>query len=251
MRTRPSKLFILAAPAAALVLCAPLAASGPANAATAEAKLRPSAYQFLLTFDNRESLRAGTRVVDASGHRHAAVVMVDDGGRVTAKPGVVRRGAQFPHRGRAILQIADRKSLDPRTRDFIFGASVRVGSGQGANGSNLVQKGYYNQRGGQYKLQLAAGGVPVCVVFGSGGRVKAVAKRGVANGHWHRVACARTSNRVTVWIDGKRAGTGDGATGRIANDAPVKIAGKKTKPANKQFRGRVDNVYMRIVRSGS
>jgi hypothetical protein len=241
----PSKLSVLAA-AAALALCAPLATSTAADAASTTAKLRPAAYQFLLTFDNRESLRTGTRVVDASGHKHGGLVMTH-GGRLTAKPGVIRRGAQFPHNGRAIVQIPSRKGLNPKHREFIFGASLRVGHRQAATGSNIVQKGFYNQTGGQYKLQLAAGGVPVCVIFGDAGRVKAVAHRGVANGHWHRVSCARTSTGVTVWIDGKRAGTVNGLTGGIANDAPVKVGGKKLSAGNKQFRGRVDNVYLRFL----
>lgn len=243
---RPSKLPALIAGSAALVLCVPIAASTTAEAAPTSAKLRPAAYQFLLTFDNRESLKSGTRVVDASGHRHGGRVLTH-GGAITAKPGVVRRGAQFPHRGRAIVQIPNRKGLNPKHRRFIFGAALRLGPKQATTGSNVVQKGYYNQAGGQYKLQLAAGGVPVCVVFGDAGRIKVTAQRRVADGRWHRVSCARTSTGVTVWVDGKRSGTVNGLTGGIANDAPVKVGGKKVSAGNKQFRGRLDNVYLRFL----
>jgi hypothetical protein len=227
----------------------PLAVSSPSDATSAPTvshKLRPASYQFLLTFDHGESLRAGTRVVDASGHRHAGVIVVDRG-KLAAKPGLVRRGAQFPHSGRAIVQIADRKSLDPKRRSFLYGAAVKVDRAQVTTGANLVQKGYYNQGGGQWKLQLAGGGVPVCVVNGGAGRLIAVARHGVANGRWHRVSCARTPNRVVVWIDGKRAGSASGLTGRIANNSPVKVGGKTAKPGNKQFHGRMDNVFMRLL----
>jgi hypothetical protein len=242
----PSKLSALIASAAALALCSSVAGSTAADGASTAAKLRPAAYQFLLTFDNRESLKTGTRVVDASGHRHRGMVLTH-GARLTAKPGVVRRGAQFPHRGRAIVQIANRKGLNPKHREFIFGASLRIGPAQAVRGSNIVQKGYYNQAGGQYKLQLAPGGVPVCVIFGDAGRIKVSATRHVADGSWHRVSCARTSTGVTVWVDGKRSGTVKGVTGGIANDAPVKIGGKKVTAGNKQFRGRLDNVYLRFL----
>jgi len=243
--------LVTAAAATALIGSTVSLADAATNAAAAKpspaaSKLRASDFQFLLTFDNRESLRPGTRVVDASGHRHGGVVMAH-AGRITAKPGATRRGAQFPHKGRAIMQISTSKGLNPKQKSFIFGASVRVGAKQAATGSNLVQKGFYNQKGGQYKLQLASGGVPVCVVFGKAGRVKASATRGIANSKWHRVSCSRTPTGVSVWIDGKRRGSAAGQTGGIANDAPVKVGGKKLSAGNKQFRGRVDNVYMRFV----
>jgi hypothetical protein len=247
---RPSKLLVSAASAAALVLCAPLVGTtAAADAASSPAKLRASAFQFLLTFDNKEPLRAGTRVVDASGHKHGGVIAVHRG-KITPTRGVVRRGAQFPHQGRAIIQIADRKGLDPGSRSFLFGGFIKVAASMATTGANLVQKGYYKQAGGQWKLQLLGGGVPACVINGDGGRVKAAAKRSVANGKWHKVTCSRTSTGVTVWIDGKRAGSARGATGRIASVAPVKIGGKKVKAPNKQFHGRIDSVFMRFVPAG-
>jgi concanavalin A-like lectin/glucanase superfamily protein len=250
MRTpRPSRLSALTASAAALLICAPLAAAPSADASATAGdghKLRATAYQFLLTFDNHETLKTGTLVVDASGHKHGGVILTH-GGKLTAKPGIRGRGSQFPHRGRAIIQIANRKSLNPRSRGFVFGAALRLGPTRAASRSNIVQKGYYNQAGGQWKLQLASGGVPVCVIYGDAGRIKAVARHGVGDGRWHRVSCARTSTGVTVWIDGKHAGRVDGLTGRIANDSPVRVGGKKVTAGNKQFRGRLDNVYMRLL----
>jgi hypothetical protein len=221
--------------------------SGVTSAPVDAAARRASSNQFLLTFDHRESLKAGTRVVDASGHRHAGTVLVDAGGRLRPRPGFVGRAAKYPGRGRAIIQITDRKGLDPGRRRFVFGAVVREKRPRAEFGANLVQKGYYNQAGGQWKLQLAAGGLPSCVVFGHLGRVKAVATHSVANGRWHRVTCTRTPSGIAVKVDGRTVASASGATGRIANDAPVKIGGKKTTAGNKQFRGRIDSVYLRLL----
>jgi hypothetical protein len=226
------------------VLAGTLASTSSADAAAA---VRPSAHQFLLTFDHRESLKAGTHVVDASGHKHRGTVLTESGGTLRPTTGLVRRAAQFPARGRAIVQIEDKKGLDPIRRSFVFGAAVRETQAQATFGANLVQKGFYNQAGGQWKLQLGAGGVPSCVVYGARGRVMAVAADGIANGRWHRVSCTRTPDAVTLRVDGEIVASSPGVTGRIASDAPVKIGAKKTSPGNKQFRGRMDSVFLRLL----
>ena len=117
-----------------------------------------------------------------------------------------------------------------------------------AHGQNLLQKGFYHQAGGQWKLQLDAGGFPRCVVFGSFGRVIVHTEARVANGRWHRVSCTRAGNRVTVRVDGRVKASEQGATGRIASDADVRIGGKKIKAGNKQFHGDLDSVGMRFIR---
>jgi hypothetical protein len=118
-------------------------------------------------------------------------------------------------------------------------------------GANLVQKGYYNQEGGQWKLQLTAGGVPSCIVFGRRGRVKAAATRSVANGRWHSVSCTRTASGIAIRVDGRVVASARGATGSIANSAPVRVGGKKTSAGNKQYRGRIDSVFLRLLTKGS
>jgi hypothetical protein len=243
---RAAVLSAVAVGSAAAVLAA-LGSSGVADAAAR----RPSSNQFLFTFDHHESLKPGTRVVDASGHRHAGTVLVEDGGTLRPRPGVTGRSAKYPRHGRAIIEIADRKGLDPHRHGFAFGGVVREKRAQAAFGANLVQKGYYNQDGGQWKLQLKSGGVPSCVVFGALGRLKADATHSVANGHWHLVTCTRTPSGLTIRVDGRVVASESGPTGLIANDAPVKVGGKKTAAGNKQFRGRIDNVFLRLLPKGS
>jgi hypothetical protein len=200
----------------------------------------------LLTFDMGESLRPNTRVRDASGHRHAGRVLVQDGARIASVNGWFRRGAAYrPARGQAIIEVPDSRGVDPHRRSFVFGAAVRTTHAQLRFGSNVVQKGYHNQLGGQYKLQLDSSGVPSCVVRGSAGRVMAVGPRSVANGSWHRVSCTRTRSAVALRIDGKVRASVRAATGRLANSAPVRIGGKRLGARNDQYRGRVDSVYLR------
>jgi hypothetical protein len=203
----------------------------------------------LLTFDDNKSLKRGTVVPDASGHGHRGVVLTAAGGAVRPIRGRFHRSAAFPARccGRAIIQVADSKRLDPRHRAFVFGATVRLGPVQARPDSNVVQKGFFRQAGGQYKLQVLAGGAPSCVLFGGKGRVILRGRRSIADRSWHRLTCQRTPTRVQLRVDGKVVAGAQQAVGFISNDAPVRIGGKKIKAGNDQYHGVVDNVFLRLL----
>jgi hypothetical protein len=211
----------------------------------------PGGTRVLFTFDNGETLRPGTVVRDASGHRHAGRVMVRRQASLRTGPGWFHRGAVYPGRcdgcGRAIIEVPDGRGLDPRRATFVFGAAVRVTARQARLGSNVVQKGYFNQAGGQYKLQLLAGGAPSCVVNGGLGRVIVRATKSVADRRWHRLGCTRTPHAVQLRVDGKLRASARGRTGWVGNDAPIRVGGKKVEPANKQYHGDVDSVFVRVV----
>ena len=233
---------------AVLVLATALAPAATATGAAVD-HAKPGT-RWLMTFDHHQSLGAGSSVRDASGHQHAGRVLVEAGGRLRSVNGHPNRAARFPARchncGRAIVEVPDRSTLDPQRADFVYGATVRVSHAQAKSGSNIVQKGYFNQAGGQWKLQLGAGGVPSCVVFGGLQRIKIVASHSIANGRWHTVSCARTHAGVTLRVDGHVRATSAGWTGFIGNDSPVRVGGKKVTAGNKQFHGSLDNVFLRV-----
>jgi hypothetical protein len=202
-----------------------------------------------LTFDRHDTLRAGSAVHNANG-RPVGKVLVAKHGRLTLRRGHPGRAAQFPCRrcGRAIIEMPSRRSFNPGVRTFAFGATVKIGRARARGHSNVVQKGYYKQVGGQYKLQVMSG-VPGCVVSGALGRVIATAQPGssVANGRWHRLVCTRTATGVVLRVDGKVRARAAGATGRLRNQAPVRVGGKNLTAAfNAQYHGRLDDVLLRV-----
>jgi hypothetical protein len=167
------KVRVLVSVATAVVLAATAAptASGHTTA-TARALQRALPAQLLLDFDNGESLRPGTLVENATGPG-AGRVLVAGRGRLKVVQGITGRGALFPRPcrgcGRAIIEVPDRCALDPRRATFTFGVAVRMTPRRGSQRSNLVQKGFFRQAGGQYKLQLDLGR-PSCVVRSGVGR---------------------------------------------------------------------------------
>lgn len=234
--------FVVATAAPGLVV--PLAGGAPTGSMIQAA----AGNELRFTFDNGESLRAGTVVRDVSGHRNRGRVVVAPRGRIAPDRGIVKRGADYPAKGRAIIESRDRRSLDPRRKSFRFGAAIKVTSRQARAESNIIQKGFFLQPGGQWKLQLDGNGSPSCVVNGSRGRVITHSLVSVADGRWHRLECRRTPGAVSVWVDGKRRGRVFGSTGVVANDAPVRVGGSKIARGNDQFRGDLDSVFVDVNR---
>jgi hypothetical protein len=150
---------------------------------------------------------------------------------------------------RAILQAADQPALDPGTRAFHYGATLRLPAGQTSAGSNVIQKGYADARS-QWKLQIDGfGGLPSCVLVGRGSsRVHLVrAPVTIADGRWHRVSCWRGTGVLQIDVDGVTRGRVAIPVGlSIGNDMPVRIGGKNPQQRNDQFHGQLDEVLFAL-----
>lgn len=246
-RTRRALVGALAA-ATVLVVGGGSAPSLGTGSAPADAEARaaaPGGMALRFTYDGRGGLREGDRVRNTAG-KGRGIVRVAEGGRMAKVKGKPRRAARFPRSGFGIIEAADRRAWDPRRRDFSYGTKVKVSRAEVVRHSNLVQKGYYRQPGGQWKLQLDRG-LPSCVVNGDAGRLRVRSATSIADGAWHRLQCRRTSAGLVLRVDGAVAASGGGATGRVSNAAPVRVGAKKLGPGRvDQFRGRLDMTFLSI-----
>ncbi|MDI1464214.1 LamG domain-containing protein [Catellatospora sp. KI3] len=152
---------------------------------------------------------------------------------------------------RAILEVADSTGFNPGLRPLHWGAALLMAPGETSKGANVVQKGY-SMQGTQFKLQVDGyEGKPSCVISGpveGQNRIfVAVAAKGVADGGWHRVECARAGAKLTVLVDGVASGEAElPADLAIDNEAPVRIGGKGAATNNDQFHGMIDDVFIDI-----
>ena len=218
--------------------------------ATTHSQAAPVPDRFRFTFDNGESLAPNTLVRDVTGHRHPGTVLTIDKGSLSVQKNGGGRAASFPGAckscGRAIIAVPDAKGLDPGVRPFTFGAWVKVSKAQTQHNSNIVQKGFFHQKGGQWKLQLN-GHLPNCVLFGKTGRLKVTSSIGVSDGKWHNLSCSRSGGTLVLQVDGKVRGRAKGRVGSISNVASVRIGGKGLRPGNDQFHGVMDGVYLNVT----
>ncbi|MQA97832.1 MAG: hypothetical protein GEV11_25615 [Streptosporangiales bacterium] len=157
---------------------------------------------------------------------------------------------------RLMLEVPDAPELNPGERPFRFGAELMLRPEDRSTGSNVVEKGFFDDPGGQWKLQIdGRGGRPSCVVQGvwDGKRVtaRAYATRAVGDGRWHTVTCVRTESAVVIEVDGAEQGRADLPTGTVVNTAPVVIGAKNLQTDNDQFHGALRAVFLHVEKDGA
>jgi hypothetical protein len=192
-----------------------LAVAAPASAAT------------LADWEMNEGSGA-TTMIDSSGHVNGTI-----GSAV--KTGVSVMGATVyrwpfasptapPPKPERIVQ-ANSSSLNPGSGTYTVSLRYRTTQHFG----NIVQKGQAGSAGGYFKVENPHGQIN-CVFRGvvSGKLVrKAVTSPAVlSDGKFHVATCTRTSNALTLTIDGSVVDTAHGSTGNISNTRPVTIGGK-------------------------
>lgn len=243
---RARRTTLAVATAAALVFAGGLSTPSAGDEAAASTATPPTGTVFRLTFDGRGAVRDGTTFKNTAG-KGKVTVELESGRfkRVKGKPG---RALRYPVEGGfGLLEGPDRRAWDPGRRDFRFGVKVKIPKAQATRHMNVFQKGYHNQAGGQWKLQLDRG-LPSCVVRGDVDRILVRGADSVTDGRWHRLVCWRTSEHgVRLFVDGKLVADKDAPTGRVANGAPLRIGAKKLGPGSvDQFHGRLDVPYLYV-----
>ncbi len=242
---------VVAAVTVMLALVPSAMATATAPAGTVAGLGGPDTLRF--TFNGHQSLKSGTRVVDATGHGHYGVVRTSGAGHLTVLKNGVKgtRAAGFPRActgcGKAIITVASRPALNPGKQAFAFGASVRATPKQAPPGRdpNIVAKGYPHHK---FKLHLL-GAKPRCVFEGLKNDVTITSTEPINDGAWHRVVCARDGNLHRLFVDGKlKASSATTYSGPIASKRPIKVGGRAVGLAGKndQFHGDLDNVFLHI-----
>ena len=239
--------------------------------AESQPRLRYDFKQGILTESSGNRQYVVDTTGSTTGHPHLGYLEGANGGAV----GLVsdpKRGsvAKFPEpctptatKGcpKAMIKTdpAQSDDLNPRSAPFAFGAVLRMKPSHLTGGSNVVQKGLYNDPGGQWKLQvdssLGSPGRPSCSVRGviDGELAEPVFVKAsqvdVADGGWHRVVCHRTADdRLAIVVDGVWQNSEPVPSGMdIGNDAPVNVGAKHlNSDENDQFHGALSRVFFKL-----
>ncbi|GID92641.1 LamG-like jellyroll fold domain-containing protein [Amorphoplanes digitatis] len=238
--TVASALAVTATPALAAI-AAPVAEPAPITVAR-------------YTFDAGNA--TASRIADTSGRGSALTIRTADQGKITFT-GTTDKYAAFPAAcaatatvcPRAMLEGTDDADLDPGTRRFRWGASVRVARTQVTGSTNIIQKGV-TDTASQWKLQIGGNhGKASCVVVGQGASQLYLVRSSVpvADSAWHDVMCQRSGAALSIYVDGTERGrTAIPAALSIANDMPLRIGGPNFNIKSDMYHGALDDVYARL-----
>lgn len=181
-----------------------------------------------------------TRMYDSSGNHNTGKL----GKGVTAEGGLYR------FRGKGSVIVPDDSSLDPGWRDFTFSARVRMTGGYAD--PNLVQKGEYGSRGGQWKMDYWHGW-GFCKFIGSNRQLSVRVGFRLNDGNWHTIVCEKRASSISISVTSgsgqAKRNVAHGAIGSITSPRPVSIGGKALCPNGQcdRFTGYMDWVIVRLL----
>ena len=152
---------------------------------------------------------------------------------------------QPPAHPRAPGTVPDNAALDPGTGSWSIEIRYKTTNGFG----NIIQKGQSHTVGGQFKMQLP-GGRPQCYSRARSAATVRAGRRRSTTACGTRCCASRTSDSVTLYVDGIKRGKKVGPMGNIDNDFPLTIGGKpacdQIKVTCDYFGGVID--YVRITK---
>jgi Laminin G domain len=134
-----------------------------------------------------------------------------------------------PPKPERLVQVPDDR-LNPGTRDFAVTVRFRTTHSYG----NMIQKGQSTTPGGYFKWEIPKGRL-MCLFRSRDQNGNLLGQKSVKSpldmplndGAWHTVRCEKTSDRVTMTIDGTVVvQSSKGTIGPIANTYPLTIGGK-------------------------
>lgn len=196
-------------------------------------------------------------------------VATSNGGRVRlarGEPGAAARFPDFtgaddaPAAALLVRPSGAKDALEPRRRDFAFGARFWLDPEHGGagndDGNNLMQRGLFEDDS-QYKIQVDRG-VPSCRIVGDDGEAMVELEEPVATEQWLGIECHRRGDQVDLILTDVAGTTLDAAaveqaTGSVtfesgtvlAVGAKVGAGGTIPVRSTDQFNGAIDGVFYR------
>ena len=140
----------------------------------------------------------------------------------------------------SLVVIPNHASLNPGTADIVLSAYINVTTKPtpAEFDYDIIRK---KGQGRIYKMEILYTGTGYCQFKGS--QANGVVKGGpvVTDGRWHHLECRKTSNRVSLLVDGVEVKSKSIGVGSISNNTTLVLGGKPDR-SDDWFRGLMDEV---------
>lgn len=119
-----------------------------------------------------------------------------------SSPGFGGSGSAYAFNGTSShVIVAHDDSLTPGTANVSMTVRVKFSTlpDDTVGDYDLLRK---KQGAVQYKMEILRGGRPYCIFGGDAGKKGLIMRRNLADAVWHTITCAKTSNTISMTVDG-------------------------------------------------
>lgn len=211
-----------------------------ATAVTAAAVLTqsPAAHAAASTVGLWHFEDSGSTAADSSGNGNTGTLT----NVTTGVTGASGKGFGFTGKP-SYVRIPSKSSLNPDNTNFKVTVKVNftVKPSSSVGDYTVIRKALATNPGGSWKIEIAQDGRALCNYRRtSSNKVQIVNGPRLNDGKWHTISCAKTSNSVTLTVDGASYSVTK-SIGSIANSDSI-IVGAKTTLGEDQFQGKIDEI---------
>jgi hypothetical protein len=107
---------------------------------------------------------------------------------------------------------------------------------------DVIRKGVYETRGGEFKMEYQHTGQASCGFKGSARYSELITGPRLNDGRWHKVQCVKTSSAINLVVDGQTFSK-TVTIGSISNNVAVAIG---SRPGAQYFKGSLDEASIQI-----
>ena len=139
------------------------------------------------------------------------------------------------------VSVPSASDLNPGSKDITITIRLKATSVPKKPDWDLIRKGKYDTKGGEWKMEYQPNGKASCGFKGKKSE-SITAGPALNNGKWHTVQCVKTSSSIKLIVDGQTYSKSINV-GSISNSAPVLIG---SHGGSEFFKGTLDEASIQI-----
>jgi hypothetical protein len=114
---------------------------------------------------------------------------------------------------------------------------------------DLIRQGFSGKTDTLFKVEYMPDGRVICDFTGTEGKAQAYGGPSLDDGRWHWVTCTKTTDAVTLAVDGREVARDDEAIGELPDGGDIIVGAHNAEGTSERFEGLIQRVH--IATSGA